>query len=239
MATRRHESQEHMKKHLVAAGISTLLALGLVPAVHAAERPDANPPGFYGGVSLRDQGKEAAGLNFGLTSSAWTKFTAPVSDDTSSRALLYGGYRWSNDIAVEAAFASADKYALHPVDPIAPGRGVGLNLAQGGQGLGDLQTRSWNLDVYTSWSFRKSFSLYGRLGYAQADAAPAHSGALPAVPEARRLRDGVNYGVGLRYDMNSALGLRVEYGRFGRFAGEYGAGPAESDQVSVGLQLRF
>jgi len=43
----------------------------------------------------------------------------------------------------------------------------------------------------------------------------------------------------LRYDMNTALGLRLEYGRFGRFAGEIGSTPLESDQVTFGLQFRF
>jgi hypothetical protein len=43
----------------------------------------------------------------------------------------------------------------------------------------------------------------------------------------------------MRYDMNSALGLRVEYSRFGRFAGEIGSGLPESDQVTFGLQLKF
>jgi len=59
------------------------------------------------------------------------------------------------------------------------------------------------------------------------------------VPDVRRLRDGVNYGLGLRYDMNSVLGLRLEYGRFGRFAGEIGNGLPETDQVTVGVQFRF
>ena len=59
-------------------------------------------------------------------------------------------------------------------------------------------------------------------------------------PDGRRLRDGVNYGLGVRYDMNSALGLRLEYGRFGRFAGEVGNGLLpESDQVTFGVQFRF
>ena len=49
----------------------------------------------------------------------------------------------------------------------------------------------------------------------------------------------MNVGVGLRYDMNSALGLRVEYARFGRFAGEIGTGLPDTDQVSFGVQLRF
>ncbi len=60
-----------------------------------------------------------------------------------------------------------------------------------------------------------------------------------AVQDSRRLRDGVNVGLGMRYDMNSALGLRVEYARFGRFAGEIGTSLPETDQVSFGVQLRF
>ena len=55
----------------------------------------------------------------------------------------------------------------------------------------------------------------------------------------RRNRDGMNYGVGVRYDLNSSLGLRLEYGRFGRLSGEVGNGLPDSDQVSFGLQLRF
>jgi hypothetical protein len=49
----------------------------------------------------------------------------------------------------------------------------------------------------------------------------------------------MNYGLGVRYDMNSALGLRLEYGRFGRFAGEIGSTLPESDQVTFGVQFRF
>ena len=52
--------------------------------------------------------------------------------------------------------------------------------------------------------------------------------------------DGVNYGVGLRYDVTRALGLRLEYARFGRFAGEnIGGFFPESDQVQFGMQFRF
>jgi len=117
-------------------------------------------------------------------------------------------------------------------------RGVGLSLTGTPE---DVASHSWNANVYTSWSFLRSFSLYGRLGYAQSDSLPAY--ALAALPpsEPRRLRDGVNYGVGLRYDVTSALGLRLEYARFARFAGEaLSTGPLpDSDQVQFGMQLRF
>jgi hypothetical protein len=45
----------------------------------------------------------------------------------------------------------------------------------------------------------------------------------------------------LRYILSQSLGLRVEYSRFGRFAGEtssVGVLP-ESDQVTIGVQYRF
>ena len=85
---------------------------------------------------------------------------------------------------------------------------------------------------------RPSFALYGRLGYIQSEAAAAFVSALPSID--RRTRDGVNYGVGLRYDVTPALGLRLEYARFGRFAGESLSGfLPESDQVQFGMQFRF
>jgi len=70
--------------------------------------------GFYGGVSMRDHGAESGGLMLGDQPLAWSRFTAPVSDDTDQRSLVFGGYRWKNDLAVEAAFNTADKYALRP-----------------------------------------------------------------------------------------------------------------------------
>lgn len=224
-----------MKTQRVAVVISILLALGLSRPAQAEDRPAALATGFYGGVSLRDRATDGAGLTFGSANAAWNRYVAPTTDATSQRALLFGGYRWRNDVAVEASFNSVDMYSLRPAGAR---RGVGLNFASSA-GLGDLQNRSWNVDVFTSWTFYRSLALYGRLGYGQSEITPAFANIAPATSEIRRLRDGVNVGVGLRYDMNSALGLRVEYGRFGRFAGEIGNGLPETDQVTFGVQLRF
>ena len=174
-------------------------------------------------------------MTFGSAAVTWSRYLAPITDDSSQRALLFGGYRWRNDVAVEASLNSVDMYALRPAGGR---RGVGLNFASSA-GLGDLQTRSWNVDVLTSWTFYRSLALYGRLGYGQSETSPAFASVGVSTPEIRRLRDGVNVGIGLRYDMNSALGLRIEYGRFGRFAGEIGNGFPDSDQVTFGVRLRF
>ena len=102
-------------------------------------------------------------------------------------------------LAVEAAVATVDRYSLQPA-PAGARRGVGLSLVPEADSAG----KAWNVDVYTTWEFKSRMSLYGRLGYAQSEAQPTY---LPGFngDVVRRKRDGVNYGVGLRYDMTSAL----------------------------------
>ena len=215
--------------------LAALAALAAASPVLGQERPASSATGgFYGGVALRSAGVDRPGVDLGHLASAWGRFVSPIGDNTASRALVFGGYRWANDLALEGSFSTSDRYALRPMDS-AP-RGVGLSLST----TPALSPQAWNADVYTSWSFRKSFALYGRLGYAQSDTIPGY--ALAALPptETRRLRDGVNYGLGMRYDVSPALGLRLEYARFSRFAGEWISGPIpESDQVQLGMQFRF
>jgi opacity protein-like surface antigen len=219
-----------MSKIQKLALVSAVL-LGLSGSALAADSPEAG--GFYGGISLRESGREGDGLTIGHLNSIWSRFSMPVAEDTGTRTLAYGGYRWANDIAVEAAVATIDRYALQPT-LTGSRRGVGLALAQ------DVDSgKAWNVDVYTSWEFRKRFALYGRLGYMQSDAQAAYVPGF-AGEVVRRPRDGVNYGVGLRYDMTSALGLRLEYARFARLPGELTGGPLpENDQVQLGVQFRF
>jgi len=227
-----------VKKQRFTVVISISLALGVGLVAQALAQPSTvDPTGFYGGVSIRDRGTSTPGLTFGPAPVLNPRFNSAGGDDSASRSsLLFGGFRWSNDLAVEASFGSIDKYALRPAE--STGRGVGLNLVNGARSLSDLPSRSWNVDVLTSWSFLHSFSLYGRLGYAQSDSSPFGTGAIN-LSDPRRVREGMNYGVGLRYDLSRSLGLNLEYSRFGRFAGEFSSTLPESDQLSVGLQLRF
>jgi opacity protein-like surface antigen len=223
--------QKIMKKQALLGMLTTLLAIGVTAPAHAQN-------GFYGGVSIRDGQAQPTGLSLGGEPLAWSHLIAPlaVTDDTNQSSLVFGGYRWKNDIAVEAAIntVTTDEYALRPTTGGNLGPGVGLSL-------GENAGRTWNADVYTSWEMIRSLSLYGRLGYAQSDLRPLFSGASLVQGDPRRLHDGVNYGVGLRYDMTHSLGLRFEYARFGRFAGEtaIGGNLPESDQVTIGVQFKF
>jgi opacity protein-like surface antigen len=198
-----------------------------------ASLPASAETAFYGGVSLRDPNTNATVGLKGDLPLTWTQFAAPIAEDTVQRTMAYGGYRWRNDVSVEAAFNTGDKYSLQPRLG-SPGGGVGLSAP-------DPSAHTWNADVYTSWEFVRSVSLYGRLGYAQTETRPLFAGASLVPGDLRRQREGVNYGVGLRYDMTQSLGLRVEYARFNRFVGEgAGNGPLpESDQLMIGVQFKF
>ena len=226
-----------MKIQSIASVISISLALGVASQAQAAESADAGrSDGFYGGVSYRDNTPGGIGVTFGASVPALSRTPATVVDESASRSVLYGGYRFHNDLAVEASVSSLDQYSLRPLDVVSAPRGVGLRL---GSSNGDVQSRSLNLDVFTSWTIYRSVALYGRLGYLQAETPPLASASPLSVVNSRGVRDGMNYGVGMRYDMNTALGLRLEYSRFGRFAGEFGSSLPETDQVTLGVQFRF
>jgi len=225
-----------MKKQALAC-FSVVLTAGLAGGQALAQAsPAVAPPtsGFYGGVAIREAGRDLPSFGIRQPTNLWDKFASPISDDAGSRTLLVGGYRWQNDLAIEASVATSERYALKPHGGQG---GVGLLL----QAPPDAAQRTFQADVYTSWSPRPALSLYSRLGYAQNSVPNTYLSFTTPTVDPRRVREGVNYGVGFRYDVNSALGLRLEYSRFGRFAGE-SAGSSfmpESDQVQLGVQLRF
>ena len=223
-----------MKNQILIALIAGVAASVALTSPHANAQVTApNAVGFYGGISLRDGGPAQWGISYGHLTSAWNKFAPVVAEDDAPSSLVYGGYRWASDLRLEASVATADRYALSATAP-PTGRGVGLSFAPG-----EANPRSWNVDVYTGWGLMKSLTLYGRMGYRQSEPVPGY--AAFALSEAHRPnRDGVNYGVGLRYDMTPVLGLRLEYARFERQPGETVTGVLpESDRVQFGLQLRF
>src|SRR5436190_6424283 len=214
-----------MKYHRL---IVAAFAGAVLPAPVAAQ----TLTGFYGGVILRDGGSATSGVAFGPRIQAVAPASAPVEDVTVQQQRVFGGYKWRNDLAVEAAFARTESYALRPFGVGAPG-GVGLTLVSPQDGA----RSAWNVDVVGSYTFLRAFALYGRVGYAQEVAPPATANLL--MGDVRRPRDGMNYGLGMRYDVNRVLGLNLEYTRFGRIGVETFNTLPENDQVRLGVQLRF
>ncbi len=207
------------------AGVVLALVAGMAGA--QVQRPGI-AAGFYGGVMLRDTASAPTGVDLSSVSSAWIKYGSAMADDAGSRALLFGGYRFGPRVAVEAAVARSDSLALSPVRP-----GVGLAL----EAPFDIPAQRVRADVYTSYNFAPAFALYGRVGYQQQDALPVY---VSLAQGGQPTHQGVNAGVGLRYDVSPALGLKLEYARFGRAAFDTWSGSfPESDQVQFGVQYRF
>lgn len=212
------------RKLSIAALIASLAAGSALGGV--ARAADAPSAGFYGGIALRDGGAQQ-GVAIGNAGNL-QRFGSPLGDVWASQALVFGGYRWRNELSLEAALGSGAGYRL-------PGRGgVGLMLPQGY----DQGARAWNLDVIGNWGFWRSFSLYGRLGYAQSDMAPQYGTSI-ASPIDRRPRDGLSYGLGLRYDINRSLGLKLEYARIASQSDASSFALPDADQVQFGLNFRF
>jgi hypothetical protein len=211
-----------------------LIVAAFAGAVLTAPAAAQTLTGFYGGVILRDGGSATSGVAFGPRTQAVAPAAAPVEDITVQQQRVFGGYKWRNDLALEAAFARTESYALRPFGVGAPG-GVGLTLVSPQDGGA---RSAWNVDVVGSYTFLRAFALYGRVGYAQEVAPPATANLL--MGDVRRPRDGMNYGLGMRYDVNRVLGLNLEYTRFGRIGFEtFGSTLPENDQVRLGVQLRF
>lgn len=214
-----------LRRPLLRCVAAAVAGVALAHAAVAADAPKAESA-FYGGVTVRQEGREQ-GLTFGNVAASFGRFGA-LDIEPATRASAFGGYRFRNDLALEASVASASGYRL-------PGRGgVGLMLPA----EPDAAARHWNVDVVGSWSFWRSLSLYGRLGYAQSELVPSYRTSI--APGERRGGDGLQYGVGLRYDVTRALGLKLEYARVGNTAGDLERGLLpDVDQLQFGVQYRF
>lgn len=190
--------------------------------------------GFYGGYADRQQqlhGGPAPGT-------AWSKLAPVAKEEAAGGTLLYGGYRFREAFAVEAALSSlqtSSSLGLR-LDPrsLLPGAAKALG--------GEQRPQSWSLDVFTQWAIQPALSLYGRLGYGSGDGRLLSGASASAEAGTRRSgREGFNYGIGLHYDLGRTLGLRLEYARYGFTlpGGELSKGLPESDQLAIGVQYRF
>ena len=207
---------------MLSAAIAVALSCAAARASEGALRD-----GFYGGIAVRD-GTGEQGVAIRDAASPWGRLTPAVGEPQGAQALVYGGYRWRGDVALEAAFGS-ENYRL-------PGRGgIGLVLPPDD----DVASRRWNVDLQGSWAFWRSLSLYGRMGYSQSEIAPFYRTSVASAPGEWRTRDGLNYGVGLRYDVTRSLGVRLEYARAGLLGSEATSATPYDDQVQFGVQFRF
>lgn len=190
----------------------------------------AGAQGFYGGFNVRPKTADPGAALIAPQSLSWIK---PSGEEPSEQAMVYGGYKLHSEVGVEASLTHSQRLGLR-FDP----KSFGLTA-------GDATSRAWNLDVYTSWALQPRFAVYGRVGYEQPAVTPQIAAAAAALTDSSLKRQalGLNYGVGVRYDLNPGMGVRFEWARPYRASSGTTISDApranDSDQVSVGLQFRF
>ena len=189
--------------------------------------------GFYSGYADRSQSLQGGPA----LATPWSMLAPVAKEESANSSLIYGGYRFRQAFAVEAAVSShsSTHHLGLRLDPrtLLPGAGAPGALEQ--------RPQTWNLDLFTNWAVQPSLSLYGRLGYGYQDPRSLSSSALAETAARRGAREGFNYGFGLRYDRNRSLGLRLKYARYGFTlpGSELLNRLPEPDQLSIGVQYRF
>ncbi|MCS6996551.1 MAG: hypothetical protein NZ533_06280 [Casimicrobiaceae bacterium] len=186
--------------------------------------------GYFGGLRLEQRPltlsfsapglKLGQGLEFGRSEPGFASGTT-----------AFGGYRFESGMTVGAAITT--QIGRFP-SGLEGRRGVGLYLdpAQWSMVVG----QQVQLDVVSAFSWRSSWSLYGRLGVGRGDLRIAD----PLLPSGNGVeRTQMSYGLGLRYDLSPSLGLKLEMRRGLRSPWERLRAEPEGDSILFGLRWVF
>ena len=103
---------------------------------------------------------------------------------------------------------------------------------------GSAETRpNLNLDVVSAFNWRSSLSVFGKVGVGRGDNRLAPEWSSPT--QAALDRTAISYGVGVRYDFTSSLGLKLELTRGTRFGMDRLRTDVDPDAVNVGIRWTF
>ena len=147
---------------------------------------------------------------------------APLAADNGHRMKL--GYKYSPFLAVEGAFSDFAR----PQDPFANPASLASSFRSTGFGVDTVAT-------LPLWRF----SFYGRMGAyrGERNGFTAYPAGLLGDTATRGTR--WRYGLGMRYDFTSSLGVHAELERHSLGLGSPLAGDVDADQVTVGVSWRF
>lgn len=218
--------EKNMKRLAKTVGTMGLVGCAVMNSAIAAE----DDTGFYIGANIgQSQAKiDDARIISRLRASGLA--TTSIADDNSDIAYkLFGGYKFNQNIALEAGYFNLGQFA-YTATTIPAGT---LN--------GNVNLDGVNLDVVGILPITEKFSGFGRLGwsYAEARGRYSSSGAVAAPLDLNPNTRFGNYkaGLGLQYDFTEALGLRGEWETY-RVNDAVGSN-GNIQLYSIGLVYRF
>lgn len=178
----------------------------------AALAADSNA-GFYGGIGA---GRSYTDINAGSISGA--------KDEKDTAWKFFGGYQFNRYLGVEGGYVDLGKASVS-------GTSGGIPAAA------TLDSKVWQAAAVGSLPLGQQFALTGKLGVARADTdVGGNIGAMPIGTTDHNTAP--TYGLGMRYDINSKIGVRAEWERF-RLGGGSFAGKSDADLFSVNALYRF
>ncbi|MEO7254990.1 MAG: outer membrane beta-barrel protein [Casimicrobium sp.] len=189
----------------------------------------------FGAVRAQDGGY-FSGVRLGASQKAWS-FTAPGlklgQAMEYSRAREFGdtaftGYQFPSGLALGAAI-NTDRTST-----LVGGSGIGLKF----DGARWAEPKpNVNVDVLSAFNWRSSLSVFGKLGVGRGDNRLTPEWSSPS--QAALDRTAISYGVGVRYDFTSSLGLKLELTRGTRFGIDRLRTDVDPDAVNVGIRWTF
>jgi len=208
-----------------ASGTIGLAALALLASPYAM----ADDTGWYGGISIGqskakiDDARIASNLlGSGLSTSSITN------DDSDTGYKIFAGYKFNKNFALEGGYFDLGKF------------GFAATTAGPGTLNGSIKLQGINLDAVGILPVGQGFSLFGRAGVNYAQARDSFSGTGPvnvSNPSPSKNDTNYNFGLGLQYDLNKSVGMRLgaERYRVNDAVGNRG----DIDLFSAGLVYRF
>jgi OOP family OmpA-OmpF porin len=153
-----------------------------------------------------------------------------ISDDNTGLGYkLFGGYQFNKNFAVEGGYWHLGQF------------GYNASTTPTGGLSGKIKVQGLNVDAVGMLPLNNRFSVFARLGlqYAEAKDSFSSSGAVPAPANSNPSKSAMNYkaGVGVQYNFNRSLGMRLEAERF-RIDDAVG-NRGDIDMYTVGLVYRF
>lgn len=206
------------------AGLALGLSAGAVAPSMAADWGTAVGPyvGLSGGES-RSQASNSD-VNSALTNNGLTPLSSSL-DDTDTGWKLYLGYQINPNFAVEAGYIDFGKFSFS-------------STTAGGSLGGDLKTKNGGfIDAVGIIPLSSNFSIFGKVGGYSVKTELDGSGAGGSVSASHRSNDWT-YGIGVGYDFNRNVGVRLEWERFND-VGNNSTVHNDIDLTSVGIVYKF
>jgi OOP family OmpA-OmpF porin len=211
-------------KSLIVTCLLGFAGLGCAPGIHAADEPGWYAGAGAGQASVKKTSSWAQVTDATMLVSGFTTNTVIKSNDTAWK--LFGGYQFNENFAVEGAYHDFGRFD-----------GVTVVAAPASSTTGTWKAYAASVSAVGIYPLAHQFSVFGKIGLAGSRVKVDVPAPVPYSPSATRFQPLL--GVGIKYDINKAIGLRAEFERFNNVGDGSKTGQSPINVWTVSGQYRF